>query len=88
MHKACYVNAESRPVLPNCQVACVTLRLQEAACANPTHSMQDLQCICFDLQEENNRSSAAKAAQLVDDIDSLRSELDSLRSELDSQHAR
>lgn len=81
MHKACHVNAESRAVLPTRQVACDILRLQEAACADPTHSMQNVQCICCDLQEENSRSSAAKAAQLVDDIHLL-------RSELDSQHAR
>lgn len=72
VHMASYVNTMSRVALPNGQVACVTLTSQEAACAVPTHSIQNMQCTWLNLQEEH---ITAQTLQLGNEIQLLRQEL-------------
>ena len=62
----------SRVALLNGQMACVILRPQEAACAVLTHSMQNMQCTWFNLQEEE---ITAQTLQLGIEIQLLRQEL-------------
>lgn len=71
----------SRVALPNSQVACIVLRLPELACANLAQCLQNMQCICFDLQEENTRKITAQTLQLG-------TEINLLSTKLASQHAR